>query len=200
MKALQRDDLYSWSSFDAVRNIDFNAYAWIRPEGNVLIDPLEMSAHDQSHLESLGGARTIVVTNSDHTRAAAALAASFGAELIGPAQEKETFPLRCDRWASDGQEILPKLRVFELEGSKTPGELCLLLEDRPNELVLFTGDLIRAHRAGALTLLPNAKLSDREKALASVKRLLAHQNIHAVLVGDGWPIFEDGRRHLARLV
>ncbi len=200
MKLLQRDDLYAWSVFDAARNIDFNSYAWIRPDGNVLVDPLEMSTHDRAHLASLGGAKTIVITNSDHTRSAATLAKELGAELVGPAAEKESFPFVCDRWLSDGQEVVPHLRAFELAGSKTKGELCLLLEDHPNELVLITGDLIRAHRAGALTLLPDAKLSDRAAAVTSVKRLLEHRNIHAVLVGDGWPVFQDGHRQLARLV
>ena len=74
MKSLHRPDLYSWSTFDESRNVDFHGLCWVRPGGNVLIDPLPMTAHDQAHLESLGGAGWIVITNSDHTRDAAAMA------------------------------------------------------------------------------------------------------------------------------
>ena len=49
------------------------------------------------HFESLGGASIIVVTNSDHTRAAGELKAMCGAELVGPSQEKSDFPIPCDR-------------------------------------------------------------------------------------------------------
>ena len=72
MKRLHRPDLYAWSSFDEGRDIDFNGVAWIRPDGNVLVDPLPMSGHDRAHLEALGGAALIVVTNSDHVRGSGA--------------------------------------------------------------------------------------------------------------------------------
>ena len=37
-------------------------------------------------------------------------------------------------------------------------------------------------------------------ALASVRRLLSHERLDAVLVGDGWPVFRDGRRALEELL
>ena len=83
-----------------------------------------------------------------------------------------------------------------MHGPKTPGELTLLLDGH----TLITGDLIRAHRGGSLMLLPDAKLSDRKAALASVKRLFDHRTIDAVLVGDGWHIFQDGYARLAELL
>ena len=70
MKPLHRPDLFGWSRFDESRNLDFCSVAWVRPGGNVLIDPLPMSEHDLAHLEGLGGAALIVITNSDHTRGA----------------------------------------------------------------------------------------------------------------------------------
>ena len=45
MKRLHRKDLFGWSRFHEPLDIDFNGLAWIRPEGNVLIDPVPMSAH-----------------------------------------------------------------------------------------------------------------------------------------------------------
>jgi glyoxylase-like metal-dependent hydrolase (beta-lactamase superfamily II) len=196
MKALHRGDLFGWSRFDEQRNLDFHSVAWIRPGGNVLVDPLEMSAHDLLHLNSLGGASFVVVTNRDHLRAASTLADALGAALLGPAAERETLPADCERWLTDGDEIVPGLMVLEMHGSKTPGELALLLE----ETTLITGDLVRAHRAGRLNLLPDAKLADREKALASVRRLLDFSRIDAVLVGDGWPVFREGHARLSELV
>jgi glyoxylase-like metal-dependent hydrolase (beta-lactamase superfamily II) len=195
MKSLHRPDLFTWSEFDTARNVDFHGLCWTRPDGNVLVDPLPMTAHDAAHLQALGGARWIVVTNSDHTRAARAIAETTGARLLGPAAERETFPFPCDRWLADGDEVVPGLVALALDGSKTPGELALVLEGT----TLVCGDLVRAHRAGALMLLPDAKLADKAAALASVRRLAALPDIEAVLVGDGWSVFRGGRQQLAAL-
>ena len=193
MKRLHRSDLYGWSVFNEDRNIDFHSVLWARPGGNVVIDPLPLSEHDEAHLHELGSVSTIVITNSDHTRAAKPLADSTGARMLGPAAERER--LDCDAWLDDGDEVVPGLRAMALQGSKTPGELALLLEDT----TLITGDLIRAHEGGTLCLLPEAKLSDKDRALASLRRLAALPQVEAVLPGDGWPVFRGGARALAEL-
>ena len=195
MRKLHRDDLYSWSVFDEPRNIDFNGVCWARADGNVLIDPMAMTAHDLAHLTELGGAAWIVVTNSDHTREAAALAARFGAKVAGPAGEREAFPMDCDRWLADGDELVPGLTAIALSGSKTPGELALLIGGH----TLVTGDLVRAHGGGRLDLLPDPKLADKAAAIESLRRLRALEP-DAVLVGDGWPVFRGGVEALDALL
>jgi glyoxylase-like metal-dependent hydrolase (beta-lactamase superfamily II) len=196
MKSLHRPDLYGWTYFNPTRNIDFNGVAWIRPGGNILIDPVALSNHDWNHLESLGGVAWIVLTNSDHVRSAQEIAKQTYAKIAGPVGEKDNFPIRCDRWLADGEELVPGLKVIELQGSKTSGELALLLE----ETTLITGDLVRAHKAGMLTILPNEKLVNREQAIASVQRLAELPQVETVLVGDGWSVFRDGRDRLKELV
>ncbi len=195
MKHLHRSDLRAWSIFDESRDIDFNTVAWIRDAGNVLIDPLPMSDHDLAQLAELGGASEIVITNSDHIRAATELAQRFAAKLSGPAAERDSFGLACDAWLSDGDEVVPGLGVLEMHGSKTPGELCLLLEGA----TVITGDLVRGQTGGALNLLPDAKLTDKRAATESVRRLAAIGGIEAVLVGDGWPMFSHGGAALKAL-
>jgi hypothetical protein len=195
MKALQRADLFGWSRFDESRNLDFNGVLWVRPEGNVAFDPMPLGEHDTRHLEALGSVAHIVITNSDHTRDAAALKARTGAVVYGPRAEREALSGLCDEWLGDGDEPLPGLRVLELSGSKTPGELALVLDGT----VLITGDLIRAHAGGRLDLLPVPKLSDVSAAHASLRRLADLDGMEAVLVGDGWPVFRDGQRLLKEL-
>jgi hypothetical protein len=196
MKRLHRPDLFAWSCFDENRDIDFCSVAWVRSGGNVLIDPLPMSEHDRAHLERLGGATLIIVTNSDHARGAQSLAQHLRAKLCGPRAERDGFPLPCDHWLGEGDEPVPGLRVLEMQGSKTPGELALVLE----KTTLITGDLVRSHVGGTLNLLPDVKLADPARAVASVRRIVdEYQQIEAVLVGDGWPIFHNGARALAAL-
>ena len=196
MKQLHRKDLFGWSEFNQERNLDFHSVLWVRESGNILIDPLPLSDHDQEHLQTLGGASIIVITNSDHCRDTENIAAQTGAKIFGPSGEKENFPIVCDRWIADNECCVPGLIAFQLEGSKTPGELALLLENN----TLITGDLIRSHVAGELCMLPNAKLTDHDLALQSVARLASLPAIDTVLTGDGWPIFKNGSAALKRLL
>ena len=196
MKRLHRDDLFGWSVFDESRNIDFHGLAWVRDSGNMLVDPVPMSAHDEAHLRKLGGAATIVLTNSDHTRDAVGLAEKFGAKILGPRGERDGFPIQCDGWLGQDDAVVPGLVVHEVAGSKTPGELALVLEGT----TLVTGDLIRAHEGGRLCLVPDVKLADPNAARSSARRLASLPGIEAVLVGDGWPVFRHGAEALRELV
>jgi hypothetical protein len=195
MKQLHRNDLFGWSAFNEERNLDFHSILWVREGGNVLIDPLPLSEHDHSHLQSLGGVNIILITNSDHCRDAEHIAQDTGAMIFGPAGEEETFPLDCDRWIHDNEEVVPGLIAYALNGSKTPGELALLLD----HTTLITGDLIRSHVGGELCLLPTTKLVNCHQAILSVKRLAELPGIKAVLTGDGWPLFSHGGEALHRL-
>ena len=195
MKQLHRPDLYAWSDFDEARNIDFHSYCWRRPEGNLVFDPLPLSPHDATHLQSLGPVKAILISNSDHVRAALELAQSSGAEIWGPAGERDSLSVPCQRWLSDGDEPVAGLKVYALEGSKTPGELAFVLENS----TLISGDLIRAHAGGSLCLLPDAKLGNKTLAQASVRRLVSEIDVTAVLPGDGWPIFRAGQAALQEL-
>ncbi|MEY4581651.1 MAG: hypothetical protein RL701_6354 [Pseudomonadota bacterium] len=196
MKLAHRQDLFVWSRFDESRDLDFHAFAWVRPGGNVLIDPLPLTDHDRAHLEKLGGAAHIVITNSDHTRDAKALAERFGAKLYGPAAERESFPFACHEWLEHGAQVVPGLEVCAFDGSKTPGELALVLE----RSTLITGDLVRCHVGGKLNFLPPAKLKNLDQARASLARLVREQpELDSVLVGDGWPLFAGALAQLRAL-
>lgn len=195
MKLLHKENLFCWSQFDEARNIDFHGYLWVREQGNVIFDPMPLSEHDKKHLNTLGSVSHILISNSDHIRAAEELASMTGADIWGPADERENFPINCTNWLEQTRNFMPGLDIYRLDGSKTHGELAFVIEGD----TLITGDLIRAHAGGKLCILPEAKLSDLNKAKDSVRRLAGIQGIQAVLPGDGWPVFRDGEKRLAEL-
>ena len=112
MKQLHRSDLFNWSEFNEERNIDFNGTLWLSPAGNVLIDPVTLTEHDINHLESLGGAAHVIITNSDHVRDAAKILLITGAKCWGPAAEKEDFPISCDGWLSEEEQPIKGIEVL----------------------------------------------------------------------------------------
>ncbi len=195
MKQLHKPEFFGWSAFQEAQNIDFHSFLWRRDKGNILFDPLPMSGHDRQHLESLGGAEYIIVTNSDHIRDAVNLAAHFSAQIWGPVGENNNFPIPCSHWLKQGDKKIPGLEVFEMDGSKTAGELAVII----NETTLVTGDLIRSHEGGRLCLLPDMKLKNKNLAIQSVKQFASRSKIDAVLTGDGWPVFRDGAKILDEL-
>lgn len=143
MKRLHREDLYCWSVFSEDHNIDFHSLLWVRGAGNILVDPLPLSLHDETNLNELGRTASIIITNSDHVRDAGRIAERYGGKILGPNGERHDFPIRCADWLEDGDEVVTGLRVFEMEGSKTSGELALLLE----ETTLITGISFAAMKA-----------------------------------------------------
>ena len=195
MKKLHRSDLFGWSIFNEERNIDFNSTLWVRSQGNVIIDPLPLIEHDKKHLESLGGAAHVIITNSDHIRDTAKISSMTGAKCWAPLAEKDNFSVECDGWLQDGDEPISGIEIFSFNGSKTPGELAVLID----ETTLITGDLIRAHEGGSLCKIPDAKLKNRELAVESIKRMASIRSIQAVIPGDGWPIFNKGHAALLEL-
>ncbi len=53
------------------------------------------------------------------------------------------------------------------------------------------------HRAGELMLLrPEQGLKDPERAAASLRHVLAYERLQALLLGEGWCVFRDGRKLL----
>ena len=195
MKKLHRSDLFGWSIFNEEPNIDFNSTLWVRSHGNVIIDPLPLIEHDKKHLESLGGAAHVIITNSDHIRDAEIISSMTGAKCWAPLAEKEQFPLQCDGWLQDGDEPISGIEIFSFNGSKTPGELAVLID----ETTLITGDLIRAHEGGCLCIIPDAKLKNKDLAVKSIKRMASIKKIQAVIPGDGWPVFNEGHEALFEL-
>tara|TARA_Y100001970_G_C14255107_1_gene874733 strand:- start:2270 stop:2872 length:603 start_codon:yes stop_codon:yes gene_type:complete len=196
LKTLHRKDLYCWSKFDIERNIDFNGLLWINPRGgNIIIDPVEMQDYDKKHLEILGGATSIIITNSDHIRDTENILALTGAKCFGPIEEKKKFPFTCDYWLKDGDQPLAGIDIFSFNGSKTNGELAILIEKN----TLVTGDLIRCHHGGKLSMLPDEKLRNRRLAIESIKRMASIKEISSVIPCDGWPIFNYGHEALKEL-
>ena len=196
MKVIHKNNLYCWSQFNEDRNIDFHSYLWVRDKGNIVFDPLPLTNHDKNHLNSLGKLSHIIISNSDHVRNAKELAGETGAQIWGPAAEKENFPIECSRWIGESKGLMEGLDVYCLTGSKTDGELAFVVEGE----TLITGDLIRSHRGGKLCILPEDKLQNLDDAIDSVKKLAAIEGLKAILPGDGWPIFRDGEILMSELV
>jgi uncharacterized cupin superfamily protein len=204
MKQTILDRLHMWSAFQPDRGIDFNAFFWIRRDGgNVLIDPLPLDAAEIDFVRKKGGVRWILVTNSDHWRAASSLREVFRAEVYAPAPERERLEReqrRPDQWYDSGGGLPAILReemqVLPIRGGKTPCEMAFYLKSLR---ALVFGDIVRTQVAGRLTLLPDDKLFDKPAVLDSLRRAIPLP-FEAILVGDGDCVFRDARETFLRML
>ena len=170
MKRLIFEDIYSWGVFSRDRQIDFNGHLWVHPDGNILIDPVPMSDDDREHLKSLGGAKSIILTNADHEREAAVFQEWTGADVIVHEADADALSITPTRTVQDRQAIVPGLHAIHLKHGKSPGEIALYFPEK--QAVLF-GDLVVGEPMGALTLLADSKLSDPPKAALELRKILA---------------------------
>jgi len=175
--------IWSWSAWQPDRNLDFNGFFVETREGNLVVDPI---APDDALLAELRerGVAAVIVTNRDHERGSAAVAAATGARVLAPALDAAELTRAPDATLQP-EDLVHGWRVLGFEGLKTPGEVALF--DRARKAVIV-GDAIWGTPAGALTLMPDAKLADPARALLALRRLRAVKPDH-LLVGDGACIF-----------
>ncbi len=192
MKQLMYSDIYSWSIFSEMRQLDFNGHLWVRSEGNILIDPVPMIDSDLNQLAALGGAELIVITNCDHEREAEDFRKLTGAQIAVHEADAGAMSTKVDRSLADGEEIVPGLTAIHLRYGKSAGEIALYFSEQ--EIVL-TGDLIVGAPMGNLSLLMDDKLENPAKAALEIRKILS-LSFDTILVGDGHSILRDGRRQL----
>src|SRR5579862_7222915 len=169
------DDVWRWSVWNEPRKLWFNGHLLRSGDTAVLVDPVTAS-EDVAEAIDLAGARCgrwlCVITNADHSRAAAEARARFGAQILvarGDAERAELVALAPDDTIDDGDE-LAGLRVIRAGDLKTPGEVVL---HWPARALLVLGDAAVGRPSGALSMLAPEKFRDAAAAAASVARFAA---------------------------
>ena len=147
--------VWSWSRWQPDRGLDFNGFFVETPGGNLVVDPIEPDDQTLAELRERGVA-AVLVTNRDHERSTAAVAAATGAQVIASALDAPLLAHHVDRTVVPG-EIVFGWTVVGLDGFKTAGEI--VLYDRARRAAIV-GDALWGTPAGALTLMPDAKLAD----------------------------------------
>ena len=192
MKRMIFDDLYCWSIFSEMRQVDFNGHLWVRSEGNVLIDPVPMIDSDLKQLNKLGGAAWIIITNRDHEREAEEFKRRTCAKIAVHQADADVLSVKADRTIVDGEEIVPGLQAIHLPFGKSPGEIALHF---PEMQIILSGDIIVGDPIGHLSLLTDEKLESPKRAALALRKILALP-FDAILVGDGHSVLQDARQRL----
>lgn len=179
--------VYGWSVRSERLGYDLNGFTWRAGGETIAVDPPELTPAAERHFAEAGWPGLIVVTNRTHWRATDALRERSGARVAMSAVDAAAVDGSVDRVLTPGDELPGGWRVLDMAG-KTHGEIGIFREAEGG--VLLVGDSLIGDPPGELRLLPEEKIDDRERLLASLIRAAALE-FDVLLVGDGEPV-RDG--------
>lgn len=189
-------DLAIWHAYDPTVKAELYSTRLITASGAYLIDPVYLQ---KEALEALTGSRpvaAIVVTNSNHHRAAASFAQQFAVPIFA---YSGTFPKEHpSRIATlaDGEEICDGLRVIGIQGA-APGEMVLHYADDDGTLII--GDALINFEPYGFTFLPAKYCSSQKQMLRSLRKLLDYK-AERILFAHGTPILTRASERLQALL
>jgi glyoxylase-like metal-dependent hydrolase (beta-lactamase superfamily II) len=179
------DGLYTWSSFNAEKQYNFNGFLITREGETVVIDPPPFGPDDEAYFKKLAAwPKLVIVTNRNHLRNRA----YFGnVPLAMHEAEVDQVDVGVDQRIKDGGILPCGLTAVHLPG-KSPGEIGLYQKATKT---LILGDALIAP-FGALKLIPEAKLDDPAKLKASLKKLKA-LDFETLMLADGDPVLSHAK-------
>ena len=185
-------DVYTWSVYSEEKKLNFNGHFIASQHplfGNVVIDPPQASDSDLEQMESLGFVQHIIITNRDHIRWSEEFQQKFGAKIHMNTNDITNSAMVSDRNFKNGDMIAGFLEAVVIPNNKSPGETALFWAERKT---LFLGDALIGKPPGAVTLLPEEKYDDIQRAKAGIS-ILQKLDFEHLLLGDGASILHNGK-------
>ena len=187
--------LWVWQAYDPAVKSDLYSSAVASRDRLFLIDPIPLAAAPLAELTAGGNVAGVLVTNSNHPRAAAAFAQSLGATIIAAAPVLSELGDARTQPIAEG-EIIPGLAAIPIAGA-APGELAFHFADDGGTLVI--GDALINFEPYGFTLLP-AKYCSNQKQMRKSLRQLLDWPFERVLFAHGSPILSSARGRLETLL
>jgi glyoxylase-like metal-dependent hydrolase (beta-lactamase superfamily II) len=188
------EKVYTWFRYSERLGYELNGHYLGSEEGNLIVDPPDLTEDEADEIESLGAPQLLLISNHTHWRSAPALLERWDVPVAAHAAEGPRLP-RVDRTLADGDLLPGGWRVLFVPG-KTRGEIAL---HHAGEGILLVGDTVIGEPPGGVRVLADEKIEDRE-ALQESLRKLAELRFDALLVGDGQSILHGAGRILRELV
>lgn len=188
-------NIYTWRWWSEEKQLFFNGYCIYNPQGNMVIDPPQLTDEDLAHLKRLGGVDAVVITNMHHKRQVDVLIKHFDPEVFVHENDAAQLEINELQTFKDGDAILD-LKVVTIPHNKTPGESALWYAD---QRILFVGDALIGKPKGEVSLLPAEKFADINSAKLGILRMLEYDFDH-LLMGDGDPIVGNAKAVVQKFI
>src|SRR4051812_22131100 len=185
-----------WHTYDPALKAELYSTCLATVAGIYLIDPIPVQKQALERLVGSSRVTGIVVTNSNHHRAAAQFAQRFTVPIFA---HHETFPDdKPTRFTTiaDGEEISGGLRVIGIPGA-APGEV--VLHYAGDGGMLIVGDSLVNFEPYGFTFLPPKYCSNQKQMCRSLQKLLDYK-IERIFFAHGTPILSSAGERLRALL
>jgi hypothetical protein len=188
-----RPGLYFWQAYSPEVKVDLSCCARRTARGLVFIDPVPLAKSALEELLLLGPPHAIILTNSNHARAAAEYRTRFSIPIHAHADAVAEIGLTVDHLVSDGETAFGEFSVISLPGA-APGEIALHGHD-----TLHLGDALVHLPPLGFELLPAKYCSDHQELRGSLGKLLRFP-FEVLTFAHGLPIVARARQRLSQLL
>jgi len=192
---LVNDRLVFWQGYDPSVKVDLSSHAYLTPQGWVLIDPIPLREEVLIELSAEEKIAAILLTNSNHERAAADYREKSNARIIAHTGAQGAFSVEVDQWIQDG-EYVSGLKAIHLPGF-VQGEIALHAPEAGG--VMMMGDALINLQSSGFAVLPDKYCDDPKLAHKSLQKLLQF-SFEVMTFAHGLPIIADARQRLEQLL
>jgi hypothetical protein len=186
-----------WHAYDPAVKAELYSTCLTTTGGGIyLIDPIPLQKRALDQLIGSSGVAGIIVTNSNHQRAAAQLAQECAVPIFA---HRKAFPndqLSSLRTIADGEEICEGFRVIGIEGAP-PGELVLHYTGHGGMLII--GDALINFEPHGFAFLPAKYCSNQNQMRRSLRKLLDYK-AERMFFAHGMPILTGASKRLEDLL
>jgi len=189
------EGVWLWQAYDPAMKADLSSTAVRSRDRLFLIDPMPLAPAALTELRAHGAVDGVLITNSNHPRAAVAFANQLNAAIFGAEQSINEIRSKRARTCAGG-EIVPGLTAIPIEGA-APGEMVFHFSDRGGTLVV--GDALINFEPYGFCLLPAKYCSNQRLMRASLRQLL-NWPFDRLAFAHGSPILNSAQARLGMLL
>jgi glyoxylase-like metal-dependent hydrolase (beta-lactamase superfamily II) len=185
--------LFFWQAWSPEVRAELGCTALVLDGRLVFVDPIPLEKSLFGELLGRFPAQAIVITNANHERQSAELAAEL--KIPRYAQRKAAGEVEADFWVEEGDLLFGCLQVIELPGA-ADGEMALYF---PALRLLVIGDALINMDTTGFTPLPAKYCNDAGQLRESLKKLLAI-SFEMMTFGHGLPLVHQAKSQLEILL
>lgn len=187
-------ELCFWQAYEPAVKADLSSCAMRFGEQLVFIDPIALDESALQELIAFAHPELIVLTNGNHTRAAAEYRERFGVPIAAHPDAQPELEIGIDRELTDGELLLDALQVITLPGAGA-GELAL----HSLSGVLCCGDALINLEQQGFSFLPEKYCGNAKLLRQSLRKLLPLE-CQVLTFAHGSPIVQNARARLQALL
>lgn len=195
-ESLQRikPGLWTWHAYDADVRTELFSTAVVADAGLVIIDPIRLVESAMEELAFHKPVAAIILTNENHTRAAAWFRSRFAAPVFSHPEAVGSLTVAVDGVLTPTRIVAGNIKVMEISGA-APGEIVLLHPDGG----LHFGDAVIHLESTGLALLPD-KYCTAPKLLRQSLQSLPFEGVEVVTFAHGVALEQGGGARLRSLL